>query len=112
MPVRIAEIEASTAASPVDAALHRDAFALQMLLPCGELTEGNGEAKMQLTPPMVRRNESARYWRRLVRPSVSEQQQYLAAGNAKGAHPPIVDEALEAKYVLIEVARTVQVGDI
>ena len=86
MIVRIAKIDAFTAERPLDAALDGNAGVAETLFPCRKFARRNGERKMQVTAPTVRRDHTAGQFHRFQSATAAKQDQDVMPANRSARH--------------------------
>jgi len=102
MIVRIAKIDTFTAERPLDAALDGNAGFAETLFPCRKFARRNGEGKMQVTAPAVRRDHTAGQLHGFHGAVAAKQDQDAMPANVEGAEAFVGSKAWEAKKALVK----------
>src|ERR1700754_2167192 len=102
MTIRIAEIDAVSAAWPIGSAFDSDLVFGELLLPSRQFGCRDGKSHMNRSTAIVRRNGTAGQMERLERCTALKQQQHVAAADVESQEPRIACQRCQPQHIYVE----------
>src|SRR5215467_10751406 len=112
MSVRIAEIDAFSAARPSGASLDFDAMRGEPRLPLRKLLAADRKRDMQRAMAVMGRDGTARHAHGLERETAPEDKEHAPSADIIGAEPRDAGERLEPQHIAVEARRPLEVVDV
>ncbi len=112
MPVRVAEVDAMSAARPIGPAFDGDTLIPQSLLPFLQCLRRNCKREMQWSMSVVRRNGAAGHANGFQGRAPAKQQEHALPADVVGAKARIVGECFQSQHLLVKACRTIEIIDV